>query len=135
VDLRDIISGLRDEVLDQGASLEDGDLRGLRSDTHRHQVSADRAPVALATPAPFERLLIELRAASTEDRLDRTLCTSASTLWALPLGLTLLSRDLALLCSTLTTSATATATATPRTRSTALSLLTGAAGIGRSRRR
>ena len=71
VDLADIVGGSADVVLDQGATLEHGDLGQRRANLDRHQVATDRATVALATAAPFDGVGIEIHRRRGVDRPGR----------------------------------------------------------------
>lgn len=86
VDLRHVIGGSRDEVLNQIAALKYGDLRGLGTNANCHQVATHWATIALAAATTIECLLIKIWSAATENRLDRTVgaaATRAATLTAL----------------------------------------------------
>ena len=60
VDLGGVVGLAGDVVLDQGPSLEHGDLGGGGLGVDDHQVAADRAALALAAAAAFERLVVDL---------------------------------------------------------------------------
>jgi hypothetical protein len=129
VDLCHIISWSGDEVLDQVAALEYGDLRCLGTDTDRHQVATYRATIALATTTTIESLLIEIWSTATENRFDRTVGSTATGATALArLRLTaVLTFGLACVLSSATIAAAAITSATTSPASTATRTGTGLA--------
>ncbi len=71
MDLRDVVGGTGDVVLDEVAPLEHGHLGGVLAHAHDHQVPAHRPALAVPTPTLLELFVVELEGIAPEDRFDR----------------------------------------------------------------
>jgi len=101
VDLAHVVCGSRDLVFDELSPLKRGDLGGVLTDVHAHQIAADGLALAGTTPSTLHRLLIEFDSIIVCDRLNRCRCVAAASLIAI-LALLTVTAALALTALTLT---------------------------------